>query len=70
MMGPKCEGGGNRAKCRRTPAHSDTTPFALPFIGVVVLAVPCRVPQNNMEFIVRVGLLSVVPGLVSSPGSF
>ena len=25
---------------------TDTTPFALPFIGGVVLAVPCRVPQN------------------------
>ena len=26
--------------------QTDTTPFALPFIGGVVLAVPCRVPQN------------------------
>ena len=26
--------------------HLDTTPFSLPFIGGVVLAVPCRVPQN------------------------
>ena len=25
---------------------TDTTPFALPFIGGVVLAVPSRVPQN------------------------
>ena len=25
---------------------TDTTLFALPFIGAVVLAVPCRVPQN------------------------
>ena len=27
--------------------QTDTTPDALPFIGGVVLAVPCRVPQNN-----------------------
>jgi len=27
-------------------ARTDTTPDALPFIGGVVLAVPCRVPQN------------------------
>jgi len=26
--------------------QTDTTPDALPFIGGVVLAVPCRVPQN------------------------
>ena len=28
--------------------QTDTTPFALPFIGGVVLAVPCRVPQNSI----------------------
>ena len=51
MMGPKCEREGigqdvlTRTDIRQT---SDTTPFALPFIGGVVLAVPCRVPQNYM----------------------
>ena len=29
---------------------TDTTPFALPFIGGVVLAVACRVPQNNFNY--------------------
>ena len=29
-------------------ARTDTTPDALPFIGGVVLAVPCRVPQNSV----------------------
>jgi len=48
-MGPKCEREGiGQNVLTQTPDrhHSDTTPFALPFIGGVVLAVPCRVPQN------------------------
>jgi len=50
MMGPKCEGGiGQNVLGHRTDTtQTDTTPFALPFIGGVVLAVPCRVPQNYM----------------------
>ena len=46
---PKCDAGGNRAKMMSTDTvlmSTDTTLFALPFIGGVVLAVPCRVPQN------------------------
>ena len=35
---------------------TDTTPFALPLIGGVVLAVPCRVPQKFL-FYCRVGTL-------------
>ena len=49
MMAPKCDAGGNRAKEMSTDTvlmWIDTTLFALPFIGGVVLAVPCRVPQN------------------------
>ena len=41
--------GRNRAKCPQTPLRHRTDrhhTFALPFIGGVVLAVPCRVPQN------------------------
>ena len=34
----------------RTDTGTDTTPFALPFIGGVVLAVPCRVPQNTNSY--------------------
>ena len=30
--------------------QTDTTPDALPFIGGVVLAVPCRVPQNIYKY--------------------
>ena len=32
---------------------TDTTPFALPFIGGVALAVPCRVPQNYTVYLVN-----------------
>ena len=50
MMGPKCDAGGNRAKVMLTDTvlmWTDTTLFALPFIGgVVMLVVPCRLPQN------------------------
>ena len=31
---------------RRQISSTDTTLFALPFIGGVVLTVPCRVPEN------------------------
>ena len=43
--------GGNRAKVMSTDTVLvliDTALFALPFIGGVVLAVPCRGPQNKM----------------------
>ena len=45
MMGPKCERE-ESGKMTTDTTQTDTTPFALPFIGGVVLAVPCRVPQN------------------------
>ena len=44
MMGPKS--GRESGKMSSDTGQTDTTPFALPFIGGVVLAVPCRVPQN------------------------
>ena len=50
MMGPKCEreviGQNVLRQTSDINCQTDTTPFALPFIGGVVLAVPCRVPQN------------------------
>ena len=55
MMGPKCEREGIG---QNVVTQTDTTPFALPFIGGVVLAVPCRVPQNRYR--IRVGPLSVL----------
>ena len=47
MMGPKCEREGIGQNVDGHRRQTDTTPFALPFIGGVVLAVPCRVPQNS-----------------------
>ena len=44
MMGPKCEREGigqNVLRHHSDTTQTDTTPFALPFIGGVVLAVPC-----------------------------
>jgi len=49
MMAPKCDAGGKRAKVMSTDTalmSTDNALFALPFIGGVVLDVPCRVPQN------------------------
>ena len=50
MMGPKCEREGIGQNVLRHRRQTDTTPFALPFIGGVVLAVPCRVPQNILLY--------------------
>ena len=44
MMGPNV--GGRESGKMSTDKRTDTTLFALPFIWGVVLAVPCRVPQN------------------------
>jgi len=51
MLGPKCEREGIRQNDHGHRFDVDgQTPLFLPFIGGVVLAVPCRVPQNILLY--------------------
>jgi len=51
MMGPKCEREGIGQNVLRHRRQTDTTPFALPFIGGVVLAVhPVGYPRISLPF--------------------